>query len=93
MSDNGKPRYAPPTKDEFVALLLHYGLKQAEVSRILAHANTRRVRAWYGGQGAIHFTGLYTLAHKATGVAITPSGWREELGVREIMARAGFVAR
>lgn len=70
--------YTPPTGAELRELLTRWSLTGAAAGTLVG-VDGRTVRKWTGEERAMPFAALYTLAHRAGRVAISPSGWRDAL--------------
>jgi hypothetical protein len=77
--------YDPPTPAELRALLSRWSLTGAAAGTA-AGVTARQIRRYTGGDQAVPYGVLFTLAVKMQGVMISPPAWREELGLAEWLA-------
>ena len=75
--------YEPPTPEEFRELLARWELTGAAAGALVG-VNGRQVRRYTGGQTAVPYALLFTLAMKKERVAISAGGWRAELRAQDL---------
>lgn len=74
--------YIPPTPGEISRMLGHIGLTGSQAARLVGLSGSRSIRKYTGGDDPrrMAYATLYTLLHRACGLAITPDRWRIEAG-------------
>ena len=75
------PQARAPTASELRALFREWNVSGSTVATVCG-VDARTVRRWAGGERSMPFAALFTLAHVARGIVLTPDDWRERLGVR-----------
>lgn len=75
--------YVPPTPEEVRALLAALNLTGGQAADLCGLSGDRAIRKYTGGTAprTMAFATLYTLISRARGIAITPAGWRGQVGL------------
>jgi hypothetical protein len=82
LSMRGGLQYIPPTPSEVRTLLAALGLTGGQAALLMGLSDGRQVRKYTGGDQPrrMPFAALYALIHRSTGRAVSPEGWRGDIG-------------
>jgi len=69
--------YAPPTPEEFRALLEAWGLTGERAAALSGLHGRRQIHRYTSGQTKVPYAVLYTLARECAALRLTPETWRE----------------